>query len=61
MEQQNMSQLESALLLLMEQQVDSLEKQTFGGVTQAELREYDERQERIHALCDALDYVTPAA
>jgi hypothetical protein len=55
------NQLQSALLLLMERQVETLEKETFGGATEAELREYDERREQIHALCDAIEYLDPAA
>jgi hypothetical protein len=50
-----------ALVALIERQIESLEKETFGGLTDAERREYEERQERIDELCDQLRYLHPAA
>ena len=44
------------LVNLMEKQIESLEKETCGGVTDGERREYQERQERIDELCDQLRY-----
>jgi hypothetical protein len=49
------------LVQLMERQIDSLERGTFGGLTEEERREYEERQERIDELCDELRYPHPAA
>lgn len=49
------------LVQLMGKQVDTLEKQTFGGITVTEQREYDDRQERIHELCGELNFLNPAA
>jgi hypothetical protein len=57
----NCRDLRSELVQLMEKQVDTLEKQTFGGIDEAEQREYDERQKLIHVLCDELNYLNPAA
>jgi hypothetical protein len=49
------------LVQLMERQIDSLEKETFGGLTEVERREYEERQGRIDELCDKLRHPHPAA
>jgi hypothetical protein len=38
-----------------------MEKRTFGSVTEAELSEYDERQERIRDLFIELHHLDPAA
>jgi len=37
------------------------EKETFGGATDVELREYEERENRIDELCEKLRYLHPAA
>jgi hypothetical protein len=39
------------LINLLDSQLDTLEKETFGVVTEVELCEYDERSERIRELC----------
>ena len=49
------------LVQLMGEQADTLERQTFGGITVTEQREYDDRQDRIHELCGDLDLLDPAA
>jgi hypothetical protein len=61
MQYRNPAALPGELVQLMEKQIDSLEKETFGGLTDAELHEYEERQERIDELCDQLRYFHPAA
>ena len=38
------------LVLLIESQLNTLEKETFGVVTEAELWEYDDRRDRIYQL-----------
>jgi hypothetical protein len=58
---QSREQLQHEILQLADKQIDSLEKETFGGLTDAELRDYEERQERIHELCDELQYLDPGA
>jgi hypothetical protein len=42
--------LKGELVVLLDQQVTSLEKQVFGFVTEPELREYETRRERIAEL-----------
>jgi hypothetical protein len=61
MQYRNPEGLPRELVELMEKQIHSLEKETFGGVTDAERREYEERQDRIHELCGQLHYLNPAA
>jgi hypothetical protein len=53
--------LPSDLVQLMGKQIESLQKETFVGLTAAERREYDERQHRIDELCEELRYLHPAA
>ena len=48
MESCDQEKLRSELVRLMEKQADTLREQTFGS--EAELHEYDERQERIRDL-----------
>ena len=38
------------LIELIESQLKTLERETFGGVTEAELREYEDRRDRIGQL-----------
>jgi hypothetical protein len=38
------------LTLLLNEQMDTLERETFGGVTEAELCEYEDRHDRICEL-----------
>jgi hypothetical protein len=61
METHNREHVRSELIQLTEKQICTLEKRTFGGVTQAELREYEERQERIRDLFTELHHLDPAA
>ena len=49
------------LVRLMEMQIESIQKETFVGVTDAERREYEERQDRIEELCSELHHLNPAA
>jgi hypothetical protein len=42
------------LVDLIESQLNTLEKKTFGCVTEAELWEYDDRRDRICQLCAEL-------
>ena len=61
METHNQEQLRNELIQLTEKQINTLEKRTFGGVTEAEQREYEERQERIRDLFIDLHHLDPAA
>jgi hypothetical protein len=54
-------QLRSEVVQLIEKQVEMLAKETCVGLTEAELREYDDRKERIDELYDALDHLDFAA
>jgi hypothetical protein len=54
MQYRDWKNLPYVLVALLERQVKSLERETFGGLTDAERREYEERQERIDELCDQL-------
>jgi hypothetical protein len=44
----------SELIVLLEAQLNVLEKETFGGVTEGELCEYEDRHDRICKLYDEL-------
>jgi hypothetical protein len=57
----NPQKLPNDLVQLMSRQIESLEKETFVGLTAAERREYEERQHRIDELCEKLRYLHPAA
>jgi hypothetical protein len=61
METHNRSQARNELFQLLEKQIITLEKLTFGGVTEAEQREYEERRERIRDLFIELHHLEPAA
>jgi hypothetical protein len=61
MQSRNPKGVPSELVQLVEKQIESLEKEAFGGVTDAERREYENRQDRIDELCDKLCYLHPAA
>jgi hypothetical protein len=54
-------QLRSEVVQLIEKQVEMLAKETCVGLTEAELREYDDRKEQIDELYDALDQLDFAA
>jgi hypothetical protein len=49
------------LLQLMEKQVDTLKKETFGSLTEEERRGYGDRQTRIHDLLSELYSLVPVA
>jgi hypothetical protein len=53
--------LRSELVKLIEKQIEMLAKESCDGLTEAELREYDDRKERIDELYDALDHLDFAA
>ena len=61
METHHQEHLRSELIQLTEKQISTLEKRTFGGVTEADLSEYEERQERIRDLFIELHHLEPAA
>ena len=61
METRNQEHLRSELIQLTEKQISTLEKQTFGGITEAQQSEYEERQERIRDLFIELHHLDPAA
>ncbi len=61
METHNQEHLRSELIQLTEKQISTLEKRTFGGATEADLSEYEERQERIRDLLIELHHLEPAA
>ena len=61
METHNQEELRNELIQLTQKQLDTLEKRIFGGVTKAEQREYEERQERIRDLFIELHHLHPAA
>jgi hypothetical protein len=55
MEGRNADELRDQLNRLLMEQIESLKKQTFGGLNQAELREQEERLKRIREL--SADYL----
>ena len=61
MQAHNQEQLSNELIQLTEKQIDILEKRTFGGVNEAEQKEYEKRQERIRVLFSQLHHLDPAA
>ena len=61
MERLDRENLRSELIDLTEKQISTLEKQIFGGVSEAELSEYEERQERIRGLFIELHHLDSAA
>lgn len=61
METRNQEHLRSELIQLTEKQIGTLEKRTFGGITEAEQSEYEERQERIRDLFIELHHLDRAA
>jgi len=54
-------ELRGELIKLIEMQIEILAKESCDGLTEAELREYDDRKERIDELYDALDRLDFAA
>ena len=61
MEPNNQEHVRNKLIQLTEKQISALEKRTFGGITEAEQSEYEERQERIRDLFIELHHLDPAA
>ena len=61
MDTRNQEHLRSELIQLTDKQISTLEKRTFGGITEAEQSEYEERQERIRDLFIELHHLDPAA
>jgi hypothetical protein len=61
MQTHSQEHIRSELIQLTEKQISTMEKRTFGSVTEAELSEYDERQERIRDLFIELHHLDPAA
>ena len=61
METRTQEHLRSELIQLTDKQISALEKRTFGGITEAEQSEYEERQERIRDLFIELHHLDPAA
>ena len=57
----NPQKLPRDIVQLMGKQIESLQKETFVGLTVAERQEYEERQRRIDELCEELRYLHPAA
>jgi len=61
MECHDQKQLRDELIELLGKQLDTLEIETFGGLTATERREYEERGDRIHQLYDELSILRTAA
>ena len=62
METRNQEHVRSELIQLTEKQIGTLEKRkTFGGITEVEQSEYEERQERIRDLFSELHHLDRAA
>jgi hypothetical protein len=54
MNQQQEQQIRGEILQLLHDQVDALEEQTFVGLPEEKLREFDRRAERIHKLAESV-------
>jgi hypothetical protein len=54
-------ELRNELVNLIEKQMEMLAKESCDSLTEAELREYDDRKERIDELYEALDHLDFAA
>jgi hypothetical protein len=61
MECPNPKQLRDELIELHSKQLDTLEREIFGGLTTTEWREYKERRDRIQQLYDELFILKTAA
>jgi len=53
--------LRDELVKLIEKQIEMLAEESCDGLTEVELREYDDRRERIEELYDALGHLDFAA
>ena len=58
---EDLEQIRTELLALIEKQVEVLERDTFVGLTDVERYEYDARQDRIHELHAKLGQLKTAA
>ena len=58
---EDLEQIRTELLALIEKQVEALERDTFVGLTDVERYEYDARQDRIHELHAKLGQLKTAA
>ena len=47
----------SEMMHLVQEQTEALEKQIFGGFTDEEMAEFEERQERIHQLQSSHEFL----
>ncbi len=61
MEYHDPKQLRDELIQLLNKQLDSLERETFGGLTTTERRESEEMRHRIYQLYDELSLLRTAA
>jgi hypothetical protein len=61
MEHHKQKQLRDELIELLGKQLDTFDKDTFGGLTTTERWEYEERGDRIHQLYDELFILRSAA
>jgi len=61
MEVLNQDHVRSELIQLTEKQVSTLDKRKFVGLTEAELRQFEERQKRIRDLFIELHHLDLAA
>jgi hypothetical protein len=61
MQTQNRELLSKELIQLTQKQIDATERRTYGSITQAEEREYEQRQERIRNLFTELHHLDRAA
>lgn len=61
MECHDPKQLRDELIRLLNKQLDSLERETFGGLTTTERRAYEEMRHRIYQLYDELSLLKTAA
>jgi hypothetical protein len=61
MESPNPKQLRGELIELHSKQLDTVEREIFGGLTTTEWREYEERRDRIQQLYDELVILKAAA
>jgi hypothetical protein len=61
MERQDRELLRNELIQLTEKQIDASERRTYGSITQAEEREFEQRQERIRDLFIELHHLDRAA
>jgi len=60
MESNRIEELRGELSQLLKKQTEVLEARTFGGATDAELLEYEIRQEIINEICDELAHSAAA-